>query len=70
MTEEAVYIDSMTRYKQLRELKKAKKSVRKDLTKKVGKKAAARLVKHAADKVMAKRSGSAFGTFLEEPKNP
>lgn len=53
---EPIYIDPMTRYKQERELRKAKKSVRKDLTKKVGKKAAARLVKHAANKVMSKRT--------------
>lgn len=49
---ETVYIDPLTRLKQERELKKAKKKVRKEVALKVGDKMARKLVKHAANKVM------------------
>ena len=53
MTEEQPqYVDSMTRYKQQRELKKAKKQVRKELIPKLGDRMARNMVKKAANKVM------------------
>jgi site-specific recombinase XerD len=50
--EQPQYIDSMTRYKQERELKKAKKQVRKELIPKLGDRLAKNMVKKAANKVM------------------
>jgi hypothetical protein len=51
-----VYIDPLVRLKQERELKKAKKKVRKEVALKVGDKMARKLVKHAANKVMSDAS--------------
>lgn len=56
MSETPVYVDALTRYKQERELRKAKKRVRKEIEPKVGKKAAKHLVKTAANKVMNERA--------------
>jgi ribosomal protein L7Ae-like RNA K-turn-binding protein len=53
---EPIYIDPLTRLKNERELKKAQKKARKTAEVKVGKKAAARLVKNATKKVMAAES--------------
>lgn len=52
MTEEIVYMSSIERLKQEREIKKAKKKVRKEIEGQVGKKAAKSLVKRAAKKVL------------------
>lgn len=52
MSEEPIYIDSTTRLKQERALKKAQKKARKEMQQKVGKKAATRLVKQATRKVL------------------
>jgi hypothetical protein len=46
------YMSSIERLKREREIKKAKKKVRKEIEGQVGKKAASRLVKHAAQKVL------------------
>ncbi len=56
MSDTPVYIDPLTRWKQERELRKAKKKVRKEIEPKVGKKAAKQLVKKAANKVMTDRA--------------
>jgi len=56
MTVEPIYIDPLTRLKQMRELKKAQKKARKEIEGKVGKKAAANLVKNATKKVLKEES--------------
>lgn len=56
MSDTPVYIDPLTRLKQERELRKAKKKVRKEIEPKVGKKAAKHFVKKAANKIMADRA--------------
>ena len=53
MTEETLYMSPMDRLKQEREIKKAKKKVRKEIEGQVGKKAAKSLVKRAAKKVLS-----------------
>jgi hypothetical protein len=53
---EPIFIDPLTRLKNERALKKAQKQARKTAEEKVGKKAAARLVKNATKKVMAAES--------------
>jgi hypothetical protein len=55
-TVEPIYIDPLTRLKNQRELKKAQKAARKSAEAKVGKKAAARLVKDATRKVLLQES--------------
>jgi hypothetical protein len=52
MSDTPVYIDSLTRLKQEREVRKAKKKVRKEIEQKVGKKQAKYFVKKAYNKVM------------------
>lgn len=56
MSDTPEYIDQNTRWKQERELRKAKKRVRKELEEKVGKTNAKKLVKKAANKVMRERA--------------
>lgn len=51
MTED-LYMSSIDRLKQEREIKKAKKKVRKEIEAQVGKKAASKLVKKASRKVL------------------
>jgi hypothetical protein len=51
-----IYIDSKTRWKQERELRKAKKKARKEITPQVGPKAAKKLVKEATKRVMKNNS--------------
>ena len=51
MTED-LYMSSMDRLKQEREIKKAKKKVRKEIEAQVGKKTASKLVKKASRKVL------------------
>jgi ribosomal protein L18 len=55
ITTAPLYIDSKTRYKQERELRKAKKKARKEITPQVGPKAAKKLVKEATKRVMTNR---------------
>ena len=52
MSDTPVYIDSLTRLRQEREVRKAKKKVRKEIEQKVGKKQAKHFVKKAYNKVM------------------
>ena len=56
MTVDPIYIDPLTRLKQMRELKKAQKKARKEIEGKVGKKVAANLVKNATKKVLKEES--------------
>jgi hypothetical protein len=63
------FVDSLTRFKQERELKKAKKKIRKDLTPKVGAKEANRLVKIASKRVMANREAIPFENKAQENDN-
>jgi hypothetical protein len=57
-----VYMSSMDRLKQEREIKKAKKKVRKEIEAQVGKKAAARLVKRASERVLANKGSGRIDT--------
>lgn len=54
--EEPIYIDPLTRLKEMRMLKKIQKKTRKEMEQKVGKKAATKLVKDATKKVLAQES--------------
>lgn len=63
------FVDSLTRYKQDRELRKAKKKIRKDLTPKFGAKMANRLVKVASKRVMENREAIPFENKAKENDN-